>query len=162
MLLWKQTYLEEYCPNNQVEIDACTRFIATQTESSPQKAAGKDTAMETLLSLIQEKRYNDALHFTQENLSQNQDNELFCILTVFLQIYQQEKENGIHEVFIPLESAEQTAGWLPLHYQRICRYLWRTENQLPEAYQQEGQEYFTRWHVSKIACDRIRILCLPE
>ena len=159
---YRKTYLEEYCPDNQVEIDACTRFIATQAETSPQMAAGKNTAVDTLLSLIQEKRYEEALHFTQENLSQNQDNELFCILTVFLQINQQEKEADIHEVFIPLESGEQTADWLPLHYQRICRYLWRTENKLPETYHQEGQAYFTRWHVSKTARDRIRILCLPE
>ena len=160
---YRKTYLEEYYPDNQVEIDACKRFIATQTtDGSTNTAVSRDNAVSTLISMIDFRDYEEALHFTQENLSQNQDNELFCILTVFLQIYQQETEAGLHEVFLPLENGSQTAGWLPLHYQRICRYIWRIENGLPQEYLDEAHQYFKRWHVSRTAQDRIRILCLPE
>ncbi len=160
---YRKKYLEEYHAQNQVEIDACARFIATSQDTPVAPKLSEDNAVSTLLTMIDEQKYEDAFHFSQENLSQNQDNELFCILTLFLQIFQQETIAGIHEIFAPLENGDFTAAaWLPKHYARICRYLWRIEYNLPEEFQKEAQEYFTKWHVSEIARNRIHILCIPE
>ena len=162
--IYRKTYLEEYCADNQVEIDACLRFLTTSQEIPTAPKLSEDYAVSTLLSLIGERHYEEASHFTQENLPQNQDNELFCILTIFLQIFQQETAAGIHEIFIPLEEAEELCAidWLPRHYEQICRYLWRFEYDLPEKYLQEALDYFEKWHVSEIAQNRIRILCIPD
>ena len=93
--------------------------------------------------------------------TQNQENELFCILTIFLQIYQLEKQAGLFKIFAPLETKDLSIdSWLPAHYTQICRHLWRLEYLLPEKEQEAARHYFNTWQVSEIAQNYMRNLCV--
>lgn len=154
---YRKVFLEEYCPENRKEIDACRNYM-TSTDSTQ---ALKTQASVILLELLKNHNYDQALRFAQDNLAQNQENELFCILTIFLQIYQLEKQAGLFEIFVPLETKDLSIDtWLPAHYAQICRHLWRLEYQLPQKEQETAMHYFDTWHVSKIAQEYMRNLCM--
>ena len=154
---YRKVFLEEYYPENRKEIDACRNYI---TSTDPTQAL-KTQASVILLELLKNHNYDQALRFAQDNLAQNQENELFCILTIFLQIYQLEKQAGLFEIFVPMETKDLSIDtWLPAHYAQICRHLWRLEYQLPEKEQEAARHYFNTWHVSKIAQEYMRNLCM--
>lgn len=147
--VYRKIFLQEYFPDRKEEIADCEHRIEKGQESP-------DIRQETahLLSLLDDKDFDRAYLFAQEKLKDCQNDEAFCILSLLLNIYQAEQAQGNPTIFLPLQS--KPAGWLTEHYQKIRLYLWRIDNRLPVALQQEGTEYFNHWNISKSALEKIK------
>jgi hypothetical protein len=143
---YRKLFLQEYFPDNKKEIDACEEYIR-QREISEQNRV--DEVVHTIQSLLNQGLYQDACAVAKENLSSCQKNEIFCIYTILLQIYETECALGTPEIFSYLSC--HSADTLPQHYSNIKHYLWRIQYKLPEEYQQEGFLYFDKYHVSQTA-----------
>lgn len=146
--IYRKIFLEEYFPDRKEEIADCENRLKKRQDTP---GIRQETAH--LLSLLDNKDFDGAYVFAQTKLQDCQEDETFCTLSLLLKVYQAERAQGNPTIFLPLQ--EQKADWLIEHYQKIRLYLWRIDNELPPALQQEGTEYFNHWNISKSALEQI-------
>ncbi len=151
---YRKIFLKEYFPNNTNELEDCNeKILEWQTKVDNTKAV-----ITKLFSLLNNDNYSMAKTFAFDHLQENQENYDYCILFLFLQIYDLESSQGKAAIFAPLSS--HTCDWLLLHYQRIKHYIWRFAYEMPEDSIEEAKGYFIENTVSEIALKRIRELVL--
>lgn len=139
---YRKVFLEEYFAERKQQIAECDGRQQRQQEWMAQREAEAASVREDAWQLMKSLRYDEAFELMREHLEENQEDEQYCILFIFLQIYQQQRQEAVvPHVFSYLEENHLPPEWLYGHFRRILHCRWRREYHLPKSLCQEGDEY---------------------